>query len=190
MGGWRGFSWTDGLVVACALLQRRVRFGLRPSSAEGLVVACALIQRRVWFGLRPHSTEGLVWPAPLSHLPTLQRFWVQGDSPCTPGGGCAPCTPLGRWRGQLSHLPPGTGVGTRCVCWTDGLVVASAVLQRRVRFGLRRCPTCPPSNVFGDRGTPPVPPAGAAPPAPRLGEEEGIVAKRDIARPTPVIARA
>ena len=27
--------------------------------------------------------------------PTLQRFWVQGDSPCTPGGGCAPCTLLG-----------------------------------------------------------------------------------------------
>ena len=30
-------------------------------------------------------------------------------------------------------------------------------------------PPGPPSNVFGNRGTPPVPPAGAAPPAPWLG---------------------
>ena len=36
-------------------------------------------------------------------------------------------------------------------------------------LGLRRCPTGPPSNVIGNRGTPPVPPAGAAPPAPCLG---------------------
>ena len=31
-------------------------------------------------------------------------------------------------------------------------------------------PPGPPSNVFRNRGTPPVPPAGAAPPAPLLGE--------------------
>ena len=36
---------------------------------------------------------------------------------------------------------------------------------------LRRCPACPPSNVFRNRGTPPVPPAGAAPPAPCVGTE-------------------
>ena len=46
-------------------------------------------------GGRLPSAGGLAWPAPLSHRPTLQRFWVQGDSPCTPGGGCAPCTLLG-----------------------------------------------------------------------------------------------
>ena len=39
-------------------------------------------------------------------------------------------------------------------------------------FGLAcaAIPPAPPSNVFQDRGTPPVPPAGAAPPAPCLGE--------------------
>ena len=46
-------------------------------------------------GVRPPSAKGLSWRAPLSHRPTLQRFWVQGDTPCTPGGGCAPCTLLG-----------------------------------------------------------------------------------------------
>ncbi len=55
------------------------------------------------------------------------------------------------------------------ITWAEGLVVACALLQGRVCLGLRRCPTCPPSNVFRNRGTPPVPPAGAAPPAPRLG---------------------
>ena len=40
-------------------------------------------------------------------------------------------------------------------------------------LGGRRCPTGPPSYVFGNRGTPPVPPAGAAPPAPRWGN--GVV---------------
>ena len=39
--------------------------------------------------------------------------------------------------------------------------------------GGRRCPTCPPSNVLGYRGTPPVPPAGAAPPAPCLWGRRG-----------------
>ena len=34
-------------------------------------------------------------------------------------------------------------------------------------------PPAPPSNVFGNRGTPPVPPAGAAAPAPRLGDGGG-----------------
>ncbi len=52
------------------------------------------------------------------------------------------------------------------ITWADGFVLACALLRRRVCFGLRRCPTCPPSNVLGYRGTPPVPPAGAAPPAP------------------------
>ena len=44
-------------------------------------------------GVRPPSAKGLAWRAPLSHRPTLQRFWKQGDSPCTPGGGCAPPAP-------------------------------------------------------------------------------------------------
>ena len=61
--------------------------------------------------------------------------------------------------------------GVRPPMGTDGFVLACALDQRRVWLGLRRCPTCPPSNVFRNRGTPPVPPAGAAPPAPCLGME-------------------
>ena len=60
--------------------------------------------------------------------------------------------------------------GARPLMGTDGFVLACALHQRRVWLGLRRCPTGPPSNVFWYRGTPPVPPAGAAPPAPCLGE--------------------
>ena len=60
--------------------------------------------------------------------------------------------------------------GVRPPMGTDGFVLACALHQRRVWLGLRRCPTGPPSNVFRNRGTPPVPPAGAAPPAPCWGE--------------------
>ncbi len=79
-------------------------------------------------GLRRHSAEGLVWPALLSHLPTLQRFWKQGDTPCTPGG-AAPLHPAGGgpagggmgggfWRGRCyparSALGRFSNRGTRC----------------------------------------------------------------------------
>ena len=49
------------------------------------------------------------------------------------------------------------------ITWADGLVVACALHQRRVRLGLRRCPTCPPSNVFQNRGTRCTPGGGCAP---------------------------
>ena len=55
-----------------------------------------------------------------------------------------------------------------------GFVLACALFQGKVWLGLRRYPTCPPSNVFRNRGTPPVPPAGAARPAPCLGEGGGL----------------
>ena len=41
-------------------------------------------------------------------------------------------------------------------------------------------PPSPPSNVFRNRGTPPVPPAGAAPPAPRLGAEAASFLPRRV----------
>ena len=121
--------------------------GVRPPSAGGLAWRAPLSHRptlqRFWkqgdtpctpggaaplhpawgagfcFGVSSPSAEGLAWRAPLSHRPTLQRFWVQGDSPCTLGGGCAPCTPLGggrrrflAWRvGTLPGLPAGAGAG-------------------------------------------------------------------------------
>ena len=62
------------------------------------------------------------------------------------------------------------------ITWADGLVVACALLQRMVCFGLRRCPTCPPSNVFRNRGTPPAPPGGALGSLhPPWRDEEGAV---------------
>ncbi len=178
-------------------------------------------------GLRPPSAEGLLWPTPLSHLPTLQRFWKQGDSPCTPGG-AAPLHPAGGMDGELMArtplsrpLCPGTfsrtgglaappaGAAPPAPCLGNGgFVVACALHQRRVWLGLRRCPTGPPSNVFGNRGTRCTPGGGCAP-APclgnggggvfspgasgcflarlggvpgRLGEGDGTVAKRDPAR--------
>ena len=112
--GGEGSPWTEGLVAACALLQGRVRFGLRRYPARS----------------------------------ALRRFPEQGDSPCTPGGGCAPCTPLGTRMVLLWPAPSFRG-GTGLAC--------AAI------------PPAPPSDVFQNRGTPPVPPAGAAPPAPRLG---------------------
>ena len=74
--------------------------GVRPPmGTDGFVLACALHQQRVWLGVRRYPART-----------TLQRFWKQGDSPCTPGGGCAPC-PLrgdGGGTGTLPNLPPGT----------------------------------------------------------------------------------
>ena len=69
--------------------------------------------------------------------------------------------------------PPDSG--GRTSVGTDGLVLACALDQGMVWVGVRRCPTGPPSNVFGNRGTPPVPPAGAAPPAPCFGDRGGSV---------------
>ena len=58
--------------------------GVRPlMGTDGFVLACALDQRRVWLGVRCCPT------GPPSNV------FGQGDSPCTPGGGCAPCTLLG-----------------------------------------------------------------------------------------------
>ncbi len=50
--------------------------------------------------------------------------------------------------------------GVRPPMGTDGFGLACALHQRGDWLGLRRCPTGPPSNVFGNRGTPPVPPGG------------------------------
>ena len=62
------FSRTGGHAVppaGAALPAPRLRDG-------GSVVACALLQWGVWLGLRRYPART-----------TLQRFWVQGDSPCT-----------------------------------------------------------------------------------------------------------
>ena len=67
-------------------------------------------------------------------------------------------------------IPWADGVVAACALLQRGIGLACALHQRKVWLSVRRCPTGPPSNVFWYRGTPPVPPAGAAPPAPLLGE--------------------
>ncbi len=174
-GGCSVFSLQWSMYAAGSEKEKRAGCPLHGATIAQLFVFCkggvggALPGRKV-----------LVWPAPSfsggsglasavvppAHPPT---FWKQGDSPCTPRREPrVPCTLLGDGS-AVSSPSPGAGAGTRCACWTDGLVVACAVLQRGDWLGVRRCPTGPPSNVFRNRGTPPVPPAGAAPPAPAGG---------------------
>ena len=90
-----------------------------PMGTDGLVLACALHQGRVWLGVRRHPARS-----------ALRRFWKQGDSPCTPGGGCAPCTLLGN-EGSLGPAPSFSG----------GSGLACALDQGMVWLGVRRCPT-------------------------------------------------
>ena len=73
-------------------------------------------------------------------------------------------------------LPRGTIAQSFLFCnggegspWTEGLVAACALLQGRVRFGLRRYPARSALRRFPEQGDTLLPPAGAAPPAPCLG---------------------
>ena len=204
----RGSPWTDGLVLACALDQRRVWLGVRrcptcpPSNVfrnrgtrctpgggggaappaprlgngralphlplstgggtrcacwtGGLVVACALLQRGVGLAC------AVVPPA---HPPT---FLETGGTRCTPGGAAPPAPRLGNG-GALPHLPLSTGGRTRCACWTGGLVVACALLQRGVGLACAVVPPAPPSNVFRNRGDTPCTPCGGCAPCTLLG---------------------
>ncbi len=63
-------------------------------------------------GVRPlMETGGLAWRALLSHRPTLQRFWKQGDT-LYPRRGLRPLHPAwGTESGTLPNLPPRAGVG-------------------------------------------------------------------------------
>ncbi len=139
---------------------------------DGFVLACALLQRGVGLAC------AVVPPA---HPPT---FLGTGGHAVPPAGAAPPAPRLGNG-GALPHLPLSTGERTRCACWTGGHVVACALHQGRVWLGLRRCPTGPPSNVFGNRGTPPVPPAGAAPPAPCWGDGGGGICASGRPDPQP-----
>ena len=60
--------------------------------------------------------------------------------------------------------------------------MACALFQRGDWLGVRCCPTGPPSNVFRNRGTPPVPPAGLRP-CTLLGERRRLLTGRVGALP-------
>ena len=139
-----------------------------PSFSGGSGLACALLQRGVWLGLRPPSAGGLAWPAPSFSggsglaCALLQRGVWLGLRPPSAGGLAWPAPSFSG------------GSGLACVLLQRGVCLACALLQRRVWLGLRRYPTCSALRRFQYRGTPPVPPAGAAPPAPRLRNERGV----------------
>ena len=106
----------------------------------------------------------LLWPAPsfgggsglaCAVVPPAHppTFLGTGGLPCTPGGGCAPCTPLGGRRRQCF------------LTWRVGMLPSQG---KRDRDPL---PNLPPSTRAGTE----APPGG-------LGEGDGTVAKRDLAR--------
>ena len=106
-------------------------------------------------------------PLHWGHHSTLVRI-LQGGV-----GGARTSASARRWGWMILSWPAPS--------FSGGIGLACAVLQRRDWLGLRRCPTGPPSDVFRNRGTPPVPPAGAQPPAPRWGgrgEEVGAIRTR------------
>ena len=187
-----GVGW---LQRACALQRHWLR---SHASSEGLapwVVPSALLPQGDSLWLAPstyvmrQAPRSLCLTTALAPVPTflggscplgcsLSAPATGGFSVVSPQCSCMRQAPRKR-SGPVAHfmgyystivrlLQEGGGI-----TWADGFVVACALLQRMVCFGLRRCPTCPPSNVLGYRGTPPVPPAGAAPPAPCWGERWG-----------------
>ncbi len=111
---------------AQTLLPRGSRYGFPQSTCmrQGLWGYSSTIVRILQWGgggVLPGRMV-LLWPAssfsggsglacavvPPAHPPT---FLEQGDSPCTPGGGCAPCTPLGNGGGVVCS-PGASGPAT------------------------------------------------------------------------------
>ena len=81
------------------------------------------------------------------------------------GGTIAQSFVIWQW-GVAEAVPLRRGLGMGGRFWP------APSFSEGIWLDLRRCPTCPPSNVFGYRGTPAVPRAGAAPPAPCLGRAD------------------
>ncbi len=119
--GVRPPMWTDGFVLACALLQRGVWLGLRPPSAGGLAWP-APSSSGGSFGLPPFPQRGVcAWPAP-SHLawpapsfsggstwpfptnPPSAVFENRGTPPVPPAG-AAPPAPCLRNGGGVPREP-------------------------------------------------------------------------------------
>ncbi len=154
-------------------------------------------------GLRSSSAEWLAWPAPLSHLAHPPTFLETGGH-AVPPAGLRPLHPAWGTGGLFWLAPSFSGgVGLACAvvppappptfletgglavppagaappapCLGDGgFVLACALLQRWGWLGVRRCPTGPPSNVFGNRGTSPCTPGGGCAPCTLLGEGRSV----------------
>ena len=132
----------------CCGLRRPSAEGLAwpvPSFSGGIGLACAVLQRRDWLGLRRPSAEGLAWPAPSfsggiglacafvppAHPPT---FLETGGLPLYPRRGRSPLRPP--WRDEQGTVvppsPPSDAFGNRgthhtpaeatppAPCWGDG----------------------------------------------------------------------
>ena len=128
----------------------------------------------------PRGWKGLVWKRHWhwSHLSSDGRGAGGRFLRCAATGGFSVVSPRSemyaagsreekRAGGQLHRGYSSTivrilqgGGGAEASPAAEGLVAACALLQRGDWLGVRRCPTCPPSNVFRYRGSPPVPPAG------------------------------
>ena len=139
-----------------------------------------------------------LWPAPLSHRPTLQRFWVQGDSPCTSlvrnaglvearallqrGAGlvallCCPlCLPTFLETGGHAVPPAGAASSTGERGFCCGLRPPSA----GVRLGPAAMPHASPSNAFGIQGDSPCTPGGSNAPCALRGGNESLVVACDL----------
>ncbi len=114
------------------------------------------------------------WVVPSALLPQGDSLWL---APSAHVCGRLLGREAGRWPTSWGYYSTPVRIlqGGWGITWTDGIVLACAFLQRRVWFGLRRCPTCPPSNVFGYRGTR-CTPGGAAPLHPAWGKDGGPLA--------------
>ena len=137
--------------------------------------ACAL--QRHW--LRSHaSSEGLApWVVPSALLPQGDSLWL------------APSAHVcGRLRGgEAGRLPTSWDIIAHLFVFCKGVLAAAGPGRRVPCCGLRppsaegpawRAPLSHllhPPTFLEYRGTTPVPPAGAAPPAPRLGDGGGSV---------------
>ena len=144
-----------------------------------------------WFclGLRPPSAKGLAWPAPLSRPHRPPTFLETGGLPLYPRRGLRPLHPAwGTERAWFAHLAAEYGGKDKMLppYWTGGLVVACGPPSAGGMAWLTPLsrPHHPPT--FLGTGGLAVPPAGAAPPAPRLGDGGGRCSSwREGGRGTP-----
>ncbi len=142
-------------------------------------------------GPQPFS-EGLApWVVPSTPLPQGDSLWLASSALCMRQAPRKRSGPAAHFMGYYSTivriLQWGCGRGFPRGGWQGlgmgGLVLACALLPRGDWLGLRRCPTGPPSNVFGNRGTRCTPGGGCAPCTPFGGDERAGTEERILGFP-------